>query len=135
MKRKISLIGIHIFALALMIGHLLYVFFNDRHVALNLGIASFCGVALFLLDVGFLLAYLIAKKKPSKFELVFLMVNVLVFLAMIVFVVCAFLSYNSMTDSAPRYVCFVLALPFLPLLFITDAVMAIVYWIWKKRKV
>lgn len=65
MKRRISLIGMNILALALMIGHLLYVaivYPSDTAIMVNIGIAAFYAVALFLVDVGFLLAWLIRKK-------------------------------------------------------------------------
>lgn len=138
MKRKISLIGIHILALALIIGHLLYVavvYPSDTAIMVNIGIAAFYAVALFFVDVGFLLAWLICKKKTSKFKILFLVLNGLVLLAMIITVPYAVLSYDAMETSAGQDVYFLLALLFLPPLFITDAVLAIVYWLWKKRKV
>ncbi len=135
MKRKISLIGINLLAIALMIGHLLYVaiaFPDFTARAVNIGIASVYGVVLFLLDVGFLLAWLITKKKQPKFKIIFLIVNVIILLAMIVSVVYSLHLYNPMTESAPQDICFLLALLFLLPLFVANVISRVVYWICKK---
>ena len=137
MKRKISLIGINLLAIALMIGHLLYVaivYPSDTAIMVNIGIAAFYAVALFLVVVGFLLAWLIRKKKQSKFKVLFLILNGIVLLSMIITVAYVVLSYDAMETSASQDVYFLLSLLFLPPLFITDAVTVIVYWIRKKWK-
>ncbi len=137
MKRKISLIGINILAIALMIGHLLYVavvYPSDTAIMVNIGIAAFYAVALFLVDVGFLLAWLICKKKPSKFKILFLILNGIVLLAMIITVAYVVLSYDAMETSASQDVYFLLALLFLPPLFVADLFSAIVYWFWQRKR-
>lgn len=137
MKRRISLIGMNILALALMIGHLLYVaivYPSDTAIMVNIGIAAFYAVALFLVDVGFLLAWLIRKKKQSKFKILFLILNGIVLLSMIITVAYVVLSYDAMETSASPDVYFLLSLLFLPPLFMADLFLAVVYWLWKRKR-